>query len=65
MTRPIETQGVEFLEVANRLADTDSLETFLQEYRRQYMSPNRSTDDQAAAAKASRRSSGLRPRLLP
>ncbi|MET1411293.1 hypothetical protein ABVF61_03440 [Roseibium sp. HPY-6] len=49
VTRPIETQGVEFLEVANRLADTDSLETFLQEYRRQYMSPNRSPDDQAAA----------------
>lgn len=52
VTRPIETQGVEFLEVANRLADTDSLETFLQEYRRQYMSPNRSTDDQAAAGNA-------------
>jgi len=52
VTRPIETQGVEFLEVANRLADTDSLETFLQEYRRQYMSPNRSTDDQAAAGSA-------------
>ncbi|WP_434051198.1 MAG: hypothetical protein RDA78_18020 [Roseibium sp.] len=53
VTRPIETQGVEFLEVANRLADTDSLETFLQEYRRQYMSPNRSTDDQAAAGNQS------------
>lgn len=52
VTRPIETQGVEFLEVANRLADTDSLETFLQEYRRQYMSPSRSADDQAAAGNA-------------
>ncbi|MEL7526627.1 MAG: hypothetical protein AAFN16_12690 [Pseudomonadota bacterium] len=52
VTRPIQTQGVEFLEVANRLADTDSLETFLQEYRRQYMSPNRSADDQAAAGNA-------------
>lgn len=52
VTRPIETQGVEFLEVANRLADTDSLETFLQEYRRQYMSPNRASDDQAAAGNA-------------
>ncbi|MEP1933029.1 MAG: hypothetical protein ABJJ37_17280 [Roseibium sp.] len=44
VTRPIETQGVEFLEVANRLADIDSLETFLEEYRRQYMSPDRSSD---------------------
>lgn len=43
VTRPIQTQGVEFLEVANRLADVDSLETFLQEYRRQYMSPDRSS----------------------
>jgi len=52
VTRPIETQGVEFLEVANRLADTDSLETFLQEYRRQYMSPSRGPEGQAAAAPA-------------
>jgi len=49
VTRPIEAQGVEFLEVANRLADTDSLETFLKEYRRQYMSPDRSPDQSAAA----------------
>jgi len=49
VTRPVEAQGVEFLEVANRLADTDSLETFLQEYRRQYMSPDRSPDQSAAA----------------
>jgi len=52
VTRPIETQGVEFLEVANRLADTDSLETFLKEYRRQYMSPTRTQEDQAAAVPA-------------
>ena len=50
VTRPIEAQGVEFLEVANRLADTDSLETFLAEYRRQYMSPDRSPDQPADAA---------------
>jgi tetratricopeptide (TPR) repeat protein len=49
VTRPIEAQGVEFLEVANRLADIDSLETFLKEYRRQYMSPDRSPDQSAAA----------------
>jgi tetratricopeptide (TPR) repeat protein len=49
VTRPIEAQGVEFLEVANSLADIDSLETFLKEYRRQYMSPDRSPDQSAAA----------------
>lgn len=48
VTRPIAAQGVEFLEVANRLADIDSLETFLKEYRRQYMSPDRSPDQAAA-----------------
>lgn len=49
VTRPIEAQGVEFLEVANSLADIDSLETFLKEYRRQYMSPDRSPDQSATA----------------
>ena len=44
VTRPIQAQGVEFLEVANQLADVDSLETFLEEYRRQYMSPDRSSN---------------------
>ncbi|MBO6755855.1 MAG: hypothetical protein JJ902_05980 [Roseibium sp.] len=44
VTRPIEAQGVEFLEVANRLADTDSLETFMEEYRRQYMTPSGGSD---------------------
>jgi tetratricopeptide (TPR) repeat protein len=48
VTRPVEAQGVEFLEVANQLADIDSLETFLKEYRRQYMSPDRSPDQAAA-----------------
>ncbi len=50
VTRPIEAKGVEFLEVANRLADIDSLETFLKEYRRQYMSPDRSPDQASASA---------------
>ncbi|MTI45246.1 hypothetical protein E1178_16690 [Roseibium hamelinense] len=51
VTRPIEAQGVEFLEVANALANTDTLETFMEEYRRQYMNaPAASTGpDQAAA----------------
>jgi hypothetical protein len=30
VTRPFEAQGVEFLEIANQLADVDSLETFLE-----------------------------------
>ncbi len=49
VTRPIEAKGVEFLEVAKQLADIDSLETFLKEYRRQYMSPDRGPDRSAAA----------------
>ncbi len=49
VTRPIDAQGVEFLEVANKLADTDTLETFLDEYRRQYMTPQKNNGDQVAA----------------
>jgi tetratricopeptide (TPR) repeat protein len=49
VTRPIDAQGVEFLAVANRLADTDTLETFLEEYRRQYMTPQKHNSDQVAA----------------
>lgn len=49
VTRPIDAQGVEFLAVANRLADTDTLETFLEEYRRQYMTPQKRNGDQVAA----------------
>nr|WP_155140237.1 tetratricopeptide repeat protein [Roseibium sp. RKSG952] len=49
VTRPIETQGVEFLEVANALANTDTLETFMDEYRRQYMTPASDTGQVAAA----------------
>ncbi|TYC48704.1 hypothetical protein FMN50_26420 [Rhodobacterales bacterium] len=50
VTRPIASQGVEFMEVASRLAEIDSLETFLKEYRRQYMSPDRSPDQSASGA---------------
>ncbi|ADZ69971.1 hypothetical protein [Polymorphum gilvum] len=51
VTRPIASQGVEFLEVAKGLAATDTLDTFLEEYRRQYMSPS-PTGDQSVAASA-------------
>jgi len=47
VTRPIEQQGVEFLEVANGLASTETLDTFLEEYRRQYMTPSASADQAA------------------
>lgn len=50
VTRPIESQGVEFLEVANKLADTDTLETFMDEYRRQYMNPAGASDQSASNA---------------
>ncbi|MFD1696650.1 tetratricopeptide repeat protein [Roseibium aestuarii] len=52
VTRPVEAQGVEFLEVANKLADTDELETFLQEYRRQYMTPSTGPGGPAPAPQA-------------
>lgn len=40
VTRPVAAQGVEFLDVVKGIAATDTLDTFLQEYRRQYMSPS-------------------------
>lgn len=49
VTRPIEAQGVEFLEVANKLASTDTLETFMDEYRKQYMTPKPAVGNSAAA----------------
>ncbi len=50
VTRPIESQGVEFLALANRLANTDTLDTFMEEYRRQYMSPGQVGDEDRSAA---------------
>ncbi|WP_208999322.1 tetratricopeptide repeat protein [Roseibium sediminis] len=44
VTRPVAAQGVEFLDVANNLADIDTLETFMKEYRRQYMTPSTRAD---------------------
>lgn len=49
VTRPIEAQGVEFLEVARGVASIDTLTTFMDEYRRQYMTPNDSTGGGAMA----------------
>ncbi|WP_208995754.1 hypothetical protein [Pannonibacter tanglangensis] len=49
VTRPIEAQGVEFLEVARGLAAIDTLSTFMEEYRRQYMSPEPGGESMANA----------------
>lgn len=38
VTRPIDSQGVDFVDVARKIAATDSLDAFLQEYRQHYMS---------------------------
>ncbi len=38
VTSPIETHGVEFLSVAQQIADIDSMQAFLDEYRRHYLS---------------------------
>lgn len=38
VTRPIDDRGVEFLTVARSMGGGDSLESFLEEYRRQYLS---------------------------
>ncbi|WP_209015122.1 hypothetical protein [Roseibium limicola] len=52
VTRPVQAQGVEFLEVANQLAGTDELETFMEEYRRQYMTPSRNAGQPQAEPQA-------------
>ncbi|WP_209007233.1 tetratricopeptide repeat protein [Roseibium litorale] len=44
VTRPIEVQGVEFLQVANQLANINEMDTFMEEYRRQYMTPDKSAE---------------------
>ncbi|SDR37128.1 hypothetical protein [Pseudovibrio sp. Tun.PSC04-5.I4] len=38
VTRPIDDRGVEFLSVASTMGGGDSLDSFLEEYRRQYLS---------------------------
>ncbi|MDX5594159.1 hypothetical protein [Pseudovibrio sp. SPO723] len=37
VTRPVDERGVEFLDVSRSIAATDSLDAFLDEYRRQYL----------------------------
>jgi tetratricopeptide (TPR) repeat protein len=53
VTRPIEAQGVEFLDVANKLAGTDELDTFMEEYRRQYMTPRKDPEQAATDQQSS------------
>ena len=43
VTRPIQTQGGEFRQVAKEIASIDTMRQFLQEYRAQYLDPKAST----------------------
>ncbi len=43
VTRPIQTQGTEFREVAREIAQIDTLRQFLKEYRAQYLDPKART----------------------
>lgn len=43
VTRPIQTQGGEFREVAREIAAVDTMRQFLQEYRAQYLDPKAAT----------------------
>ena len=43
VTRPIQTQGSEFREVARQIAQVDTLRQFLKEYRAQYLDPKART----------------------
>lgn len=52
VTRPIEAQGVEFLQVANQLANVNEMDTFMEEYRRQYMTPDKSADTNGSVMNA-------------
>lgn len=39
VTRPIDAKGVEFMAIAKKIAAIDTLESFLAEYRRHYLTP--------------------------
>lgn len=43
VTRPIQTQGTEFRQLARDIASIDTMQQFLQEYRAQYLDPKAST----------------------
>ncbi|MDK9696692.1 MAG: hypothetical protein OEL76_09890 [Siculibacillus sp.] len=43
VTRPIQTQGGEFREIAKELASVDTMRRFLEEYRAQYLDPKATT----------------------
>ena len=49
VTRPIEAKGVDFLDVARQIAATDTLDAFLEEYRKQYMTAAISPENSDAA----------------
>ena len=51
VTRPIQTQGTEFREVAREIAQLDTMRQFLQEYRAQYLDPKARTVVPDAPAK--------------
>jgi len=50
VTRPIQTQGTEFREIAKEIAQIDTMRQFLQDYRAQYLDPKARTvvPDEAA-----------------
>lgn len=43
VTRPIQTQGAEFRDIAKEIAQIDTMRQFLQEYRAQYLDPKART----------------------
>jgi hypothetical protein len=51
VTQPIQTQGTEFRSLAKEIADIDTMRSFLNEYRQQYLSrPKGTTSNPPAAA---------------
>ncbi len=51
VTQPIQTQGTEFRSLAKEIADIDTMRSFLNEYRQQYLSrPKGTTSDKSAPA---------------
>jgi len=52
VTRAIDAQGVDFVDVARRVAATDSLDAFLKEYRDHYMREALASDDNLADTNA-------------
>ncbi|MEI2383878.1 hypothetical protein [Breoghania sp. JC706] len=53
VTRPIDSKGVEFMSVVKNIAAVDTMESFLDEYRRHYLNSDRSSDVPVGMAEAS------------